>query len=61
MKKIKNKPKVQKTGIRRYIQIVFKSLLWFFGGLIAFFILYGIVAFITSRITVEGKNDKGEK
>jgi uncharacterized protein (TIGR02117 family) len=61
MKKVKNKLKIQNTGIRRYIQIVFKTILWLFVGLIAFFIIYGIVAFFTSRITVEGKNDKGEK
>ena len=61
MKKVKNKLKIQNTGIRRYIQIVFKIILWLFVGLIAFFIVYGIVAFFTSRITVEGKNDKGEK
>jgi uncharacterized protein (TIGR02117 family) len=61
MKKEKSKSNFQKTGIRRYILLVFKSILWFFGGLIAFFILYGIIAFFASRITVEGKSEKGEK
>jgi uncharacterized protein (TIGR02117 family) len=61
MKKGKTKLNVQKTGFRRYLKLVLKSILWFFGSLIAFFILYGIVAFFTSRITVDGKYDKGEK
>jgi uncharacterized protein (TIGR02117 family) len=61
MKKEKNKPKLAKTGFKRYVQILLKSILWFFGTLFVFFILYGLVAFFASRITVEGKNDKGGK
>jgi uncharacterized protein (TIGR02117 family) len=61
MKMEKNKSKVQKTGFRRYIQIIFKSIFWFIGSLLVFFVLYGIVAFFASRITVEGKNEKGKK
>jgi uncharacterized protein (TIGR02117 family) len=60
MKKEKPKPKVQKTGFRNYLKRALKSIFWFFIGLIAFFILYGIVAFFASRVTVEGKSDKGE-
>lgn len=60
MKKGKNKSKDQKTGFKRYLQIAFKSVMWFLGSLIIFFITYGIVAFFASRISVEGKNDNGE-
>lgn len=61
MKKDKNKPKALKTGFRRYLQIIIKSTLWFFGSIIGFFTIYGIIAFFASRVTVEGRNDKGEK
>jgi uncharacterized protein (TIGR02117 family) len=61
MKKEKIKSKVHKIAILKYMKLVIKSILWFFGCLIAFFIVYGIVAFFASRVTVEGISNKGKK
>lgn len=55
------KEKKQKTGIMKYLQIAIKTVLWFFIGVISFFLIYGLVAFITSRITIDGKSEKGKK
>jgi uncharacterized protein (TIGR02117 family) len=61
MKKESNKSKIKKTGFRRYLSIFLKSVMWFFIGIIGFFIIYGISSFILSRISVDGKNEEGEK
>ena len=61
MKKETKKAKIKKTGFRRYVQLTLKSILWFFIGIIGFFLLYALISFITSRISVDGKTEKGEK
>jgi uncharacterized protein (TIGR02117 family) len=61
MKKELKKAKIKKTGFRRYVQLTLKSILWFFIGIIGFFLIYALISFITSRISVDGKTEKGEK
>ncbi len=63
MKAKKDKKKTPKpaTGYKRYLKLILKSILWFFIGIVGFFVIYGIVAFISSRVTVEGKSEDGKK
>jgi uncharacterized protein (TIGR02117 family) len=61
MKTKKNKAIHQKTRYTSYFRVFIKTVLWFFASVIVFFILYGIIAFFTSRVTIAGKREKGKK
>lgn len=61
LKKDNKKPEKVEIGYKRYIKLSLRYLLWIFGGIFGFFVIYGLIAFITSRITVEGKNEDGKK
>ena len=63
MKAKKDKKKTVKTatGYKRYLKIILKTILWFVLSIIGFFILYGFIAFVSSRITVEGKSEEEKK